>query len=471
MSFPAMRVIVDGDSDKVYRQGDKVTGRVVLVVEEADQIQSLKVVFAGNCITKTSRPFHVNGGANSLRHEYEEKIRLFNQEKEIIAESTLLAPKKYTWTFEFTFPESTTPRFKRLSHGANYLKEPHTLPPTFQLRTHALGGAAQISYFVQARLTFGGSRGVKRCRVVLPYHPPAQANIPREARCTSAVLYGQAWKPKKDVLSNTHLTVTKALSKVSRRTFTSTQPRVIPSLLYPETVAPGQHIPISLVLRNTRDALNTAQQHCTIDSVCISISTYSTSMCGQSITQPEDVVSKHVTCIAKTNMNKHAPFNTTVPLTNNFHLIDDRECVPSFKTYTITRRYALSISVGVSFGTQHFTVRSTTPLDIVPRLARRVTALPDEDEEEQLPLYRPREPSKEYAPDYEVVCALARVDSGGSSTASAGSSSAGSLLAPTFSRSSSYMTEGTGSSGASTAASTPESEVGGFVFEVPAVRS
>jgi hypothetical protein len=442
-----MRVLVDGDSDKVYRQGDKVTGKVVLMVEDAEEIGLLKVVFAGNCITKTSRPFHVNGGANSPRREYEEKIRLFNQEKDIIHEATLLAPKKYTWSFEFTFPDSTTPRFKRLTHGANYLKEPHVLPPSFQLRTHTNGGAAQISYFVQARLILSGSKGVKRCRVVLPYHPPAQTNIAREARCTSAVLYTQAWKPK----IATHLAVTKALSKVSLRPFTNTRPRIIPSLIYPETVAPGQHIPISLVLRNTRDALNQSQESCTINSLCISISTYSTSMCGHSATQPEDVVSKHVTCITKTNMNKRAAFGATVPLTSNFHLVDDRECIPTFKTYTVTRRYTLSISVGLTFASEHFTVRSTTPLDIVPRLARSPAPQDARDDEEQLPLYAPREPSKEYAPSYESVVALERTESAGSS------------LAPTFSRSSSYMTH---ASGASTEASTPGSEVGELVFDV-----
>jgi hypothetical protein len=76
MAVPAMRVIVDGDSSKVYRKGDTVTGRVILVVEEEVKIQSLKMVFAGNCVTKTSRPFHVNGAENSpSRREFEEKIR------------------------------------------------------------------------------------------------------------------------------------------------------------------------------------------------------------------------------------------------------------------------------------------------------------------------------------------------------------------------------------------------------------
>jgi hypothetical protein len=452
MALPVMRVIVDGDSSKVYRKGDTVTGRVILVVEEPVKISSLKIVFAGNCVTKTSRPFHVNGGENSpLRREFEEKIRLFDQEKQILPEMTL-SPKKYTWTFEFTFPESTAPSFARVTRGASYLKDPHPLPPTFQLKTNAPGGAAQISYFVQARLTFGGSRGLRRCRVVLPYHPTPQIDLSREAKCTSAVLYGQSWKPR-DTSDDTPRSVNKVLNKVARRARSPSTPRIIPSIIYPETVAPGQHIPISLSLRNTKDASNSIRTTCTIDSLSITISTYSTSLCGPSRTHPEDLVSKHVTCIARTAMNKPLPFNTPTPLTSNFKLVNDVECVPTFKTYTITRRYTLGISIGIKFGQEHFVVRSTTPLEIAPRVPRRALPPPDDVEEgEALPVYSPREPSKEFAPDYEVVCGLARWESGGASA-----------LRPVLSRGSSYAASD-GSAGGSVGAETPGSEIDSLDF-------
>lgn len=457
MAVPAMRVILDGDSSKVYRKGDKVTGRIILVVEEEENIQSLKLVFGGNCITQTSRPFHVNGGDSSpARRDFEEKIRLFSQEKDILPASTL-GPKKYTWTFEFLFPESTEPRFARVTHGANYLKEPHPLPPTFQLKTNVPNGAAQISYFVQARLTLGGSKGVKRCRVLLPYRPTPQIVLPREARCTSAVLYGQSWKPVRDSVEDAQGTVKSVFSKVSRRSRANSTPRILPSLLYPETVAPGQHIPISLQLRNTKDTHNEEQAECTIDSLSITISTYSTSMCGHSLTQPEDVVAKHVTCIAKSGMNKIARFGATTSLTSNFRLVDDGECVPTFKTYTITRRYSLGISIGIKYEGQSFVIRSNTPLEIVPRMPRgSLPPLVDEaDDFDPLPLYAPREPSKEFAPDYESIFALSRTTSGSNSLA----------LAPTYSRSSSYMSNMSGSSGTSTGASTPASEIDQPVFE------
>lgn len=457
MAHPIVRVILDGDSSKLYRKGDKVTGRVIVVVEEEAHIHSLKVVFAGNCITKTSRPLHVNGGDESSRREFEEKIRLFNQEQEIIPESRL-RPKKYSWTFGFTFPENTEARFSRVTHGANYLKEPHALPPTFQLRTNAIRGAAQISYFVQARLTLGGSREVKRCRVILPYHPTTNLDTSRTAPCTSAVLYGQTWKPSRKSKDEQ-----KSAKKVFGRVRSNSSPRIIPSLLYPEKVAPGQNIPISLVLRNSKDASNQAQGECIVDSLSITISTYSTSMCGHSLTQPEDVVAKHVTCIAKTDMNKPIPFGSPVSLTSNFRLVDNAECVPTFKTYTITRRYTLDISVGVKYENQHFTIRSSTPLEILPRVPRDLLPpVPDEgDDIDPLPLYAPREPSKEFAPDYESIFALCRTPSEGNSL----------VLSPTFSRSSSYMSNMTGASSVgSSAASTPMSEIEEPVYEAVGVR-
>ncbi|KAH5679640.1 hypothetical protein HBI21_077380 [Parastagonospora nodorum] len=447
----AMRVIVDGDSNKVYRKGEKVTGRISIVVEEEVNVQSLKVVFAGNCITKTSRPFHVNGNgdASLSRREFEEKIRLFNQEKEILPQCSLAA-KKYHWAFEFTFPELTEPRYNRIAHGANYLKEPHPLPPSFQLKTNVQGGVAQISYFIQARLTFSKSTLVKRCRVLLLYQPTPQLDTPRHARCTSTVLYDQIWKSAKDVGGESQRTVSRVLSKVSRQKASA---RIIPSILYLETIAPGQHIPISVLLRNTRDGRSKERGECTIDSLSITISTYSTSMCGHSITEPEDVVSKHVTCIARTNMNKPAPLGKTISLTSNFRLVNNVECIPTFKTYTITRRYALNVVIGVKYGKQQFTVRSTTPLEIVPRVLRdRSPPPPEYDEDvEPLPLYVPREPEKECAPDYESIFALSRTSS------AAGSS------APSYQRSESYGSDS--SRAPSTAASTPASEIEEPVFE------
>lgn len=170
-------------------------------------------------------------------------------------------------------------------------------------------------------------------------------------------------------------------------------------------------------------------------------------MCGHSLTDPEDVISKHVTCIARTNMAKPAPFGKTISLTSNFRLVNDAECVPTFKTYTITRRYALNIVIGVKFGKQQFIVRSTTSLEIVPRVPRdRSPPPPEYDEDvEPLPLYVPREPSKEFAPDYESIFALSRT-----------SSAAGSL-APSYERSESYRANS--STAPSSAASTPASEV------------
>ncbi|KAJ8116252.1 hypothetical protein OPT61_g2282 [Boeremia exigua] len=422
MAVPTLRILIDGDSDRVYRRGDKVTGRIAFVAEEQEHIESFKLVFAGSCVTKTTRRAHDSNSKN----DFEERIRFFNYEREVVPRSTL-SPNKYSWSFEFTFPENTQQSYKRLTRGAHYLREPHPLPPSFQLKTNMPGGAAQISYFVQARLILSGSRDVRKVKQMLAYRPTAHESLPREPNLTTGILYGQAWKPSRK--SDPRSTVDKVLRRSTDRL-----PSIVPTILYPEQIAPGQHIPISISLLNTRDRTNEAQAECTIDSLCVTISTYSTTMCGHTITQPEDIISKHVNCISRTDMNKAIPFNKTRALTSNFRLVNDAECVPTFKTYTITRRYMLGVVIGLKFGDQHFSVRHSAPLEILPRPSRSLSLPPlDEGEEaEPLPIYTPREPSREFAPDYESIYvrsrsssatgSLARWSTVGSSVASAGSS-------------------------------------------------
>ncbi|KAF1835469.1 hypothetical protein BDW02DRAFT_283579 [Decorospora gaudefroyi] len=428
--MPTLRIIVDGDSNRVYQTGDKVTGRVSLIVEEQKEIESLEVIFAGSCVTKTSRssPGHRSPDATSPRNSYEEKIRLFNREKQLVTLATLEA-NKYSWAFEFFFPEFTAQRYKRMVHGANYLREPHALPPSFHLRSSTPGGAAQISYFVQARLVLSGSKETKDCKYTLRYHPPPSIDMPRAVRVDATVLYGQVWKPSKEKEDSRFK---KAFSAVSL----NPAPRIVPTLHHPCQVAPGQHIPLLLNLLNTRDPGNEAERGCIIDSLSVTISTYTTTMCGNSSQYPEDIVSKHVTCIAKTNMNEPIPFNQTQTLTSNFRLIDDTECVPTFKTYTITRRYALNVSIDIKYNEQHFTIRSSTALKILPRIPRE-PLLEEGEDFDPLPRYTPREPSREFAPDYEAIA------------------SSPTLLSPVVSRSSSLFS---GGSLPSTAASTPVRE-------------
>lgn len=441
MAAPILQVLIDGASDRVYRRGDKVTGRVAFVAEEQKHIESFKLIFAGSCVTKTTRRAH----DSNARNDFEERIRFFNQEREVVPRSTL-SPNKYSWSFEFTFPEATQQTYKRLSRGAHYLREPHPLPPSFQLKTSVSGGAAQISYFVQARLVLAGSKDIRKAKQMLSYRPTSHAHVPREANLTTGVLYGQTWKASRK--SDSRSTVDKVLRRSSDK-----PPSVVPTICYPEKIAPGQHIPLSISLLNTRDRMNEAQAECTIDSLCVTISTYSTTMCGHTLTQPEDVVSKHVNCITRTDMNKSLPFNKTRALTSNFRLINDAECVPTFKTYTITRRYMLGVVVGLKYGDQSFTVRHSAPLEILPRPPRSLLPPPLEEgeEAEPLPMYTPREPSREFAPDYESIYALSRTSStAGSlarwSTVGSSATSVGSSIA-------------SGRSTPATVPSTPASEV------------
>ncbi|KAF2002854.1 hypothetical protein P154DRAFT_124413 [Amniculicola lignicola CBS 123094] len=413
-SIPNLRVILDSDHSQVYRPGDKVKGRVVLVVEKQERIESLRLNFAGTCVTKTTRPIYVSGNdmeVGKSRREYEERITLFDLKQNMVPGQSF-APNKYTWDFEFTFPERTIPRYSRFAHGSRYMKDPHPLPPCFQSRTDSPGGRAMISYYIQARLSQSGSKVTKKVSQALPYHPnPRSAST--EAKITSRVLYTETFKLGKD----TRTAVDRVFSKVSRNSENEVaSPRIVPTIYFPEVIAPGQNIPLLLSLANADHLQAEGSPECLLDSLAVTISTYTTSMCGKGLASPEDVVKKHVTCISKHDINRLLSFESPTQLTTNFRLVDDAECVPSFKSYNISRRYTLTVVVGIRSGGQKFTVRSTTPLDISPRipLPPLRTRYLDEDGHgsiEPLPLYEPREPVSELAPDYETLYSLSPTSS------------------------------------------------------------
>lgn len=432
---PNLRVIVDGDSARVYRRGDKVTGRVILTVEQEEEYKSLTLSFAGTCTTKTTRPFFITGNdadATQSRRPYEERVRLFCFEQELLPRCTF-APRKYSWSFDFKFPDLTEPKFSRWQHGPKYMKDPHPLPPSFQISSHVPGGQAMVAYFLQARLERVGAKRAVKTQQMLPYHP-TPTDMPLEARVTSRVLYAQTFKP----LADSRTAVDRVLAKLSRRSSAyKGNPRIVPTFHYPERISPGQNIPLLLSLTNTQELPNNrsgAQAQCILDSVTVAIGTHTTSICGQPASQPEDTMIKHITCLSKTNLNTPLPFGSPTKLTNNFRLVDDAECIPSFKTYTITRRYDLTVTVGIRYGDRTFTVRCTTLLEILPRIPPELLPSVEADEDgddDPLPLYVLRDPVKEHAPDYESIYSLSRTGSsltprgysvGGGSSLSSGSS-------------------------------------------------
>lgn len=408
--MPNFRVVVDGDTSRVYRQGDQVKGRVDLVLEKEEQVKDLKVHFVGAIITKTTRPSYASGteaGPSNSRKEYEEQVRLFNVELDLVS-NTRLAANKHSWKFEYTFPRLTEASFSKWAHGSKYAKEPHPLPPSFTVLTKIPSGQATVSYYIQARLALHGSNDTRKATQYLSYQPPSPAGATLEPKVTSRVLYNQSWKPAEQKRT----TKDKIMTRVSRKSKDSkSNPCIVPSLHFPEKIAAGQHIPILLSLSN---AHNDEQPECVIDTLNISISTYTTVMCGNQWTQPEDVITKNVTCVSKQNMDMAIPFETPVKLTTNFRLVDDAECVPTFKTYTITRRYAMTIATGIKLVEtgQRFTIRSSHALEIVPKIpaeelrARGLLTDEDEVEDDPLPLYRAREYSMELAPDYETLYSL-----------------------------------------------------------------
>jgi hypothetical protein len=240
---------------------------------------------------------------------------------------------------------------------------------------------------------------------VLPYHPRSH-NSALGTRIIPHVLHTQTWKPSAESRTIPH----RVFSKLSRQDGSRNKtPRIVPTIHCPEKVSPGQTIPIFISLLNSHDPFNIetkCENQCELDSMTVSIGTHTTSMCEQSGTYLEDTMSKYVTCARKSNMDRPISFGERVKLTNNLRLVDDIESVPSFETYTITRRYDLRIVVGIKYEGRPFTIRCTTTLQILPHEPRELIIPVHNNcdiEVDPLPLYVSRESSRERAPDYYSI--------------------------------------------------------------------
>lgn len=233
-TIPDLLVLVEGDPSRVYRSGDKVKGKVVLVLEQEEQVKSFKISFIGGSITRTTRPFYVTGESehahSSARKEYKERADLFNHEI-LPIEDSAITTGKHSYPFEFTFPDLTEPRHSRWTHGPKYSKGPHALPPSFHINTNHPGGKASISYFVLAKLVVRTGR-ITKARQTLNYQPSI-ADHPLEARLTSRVLYGQTLKPfERETGRGT--AVDKVMKKISNKaTAQYSSPQIVPILRYP----------------------------------------------------------------------------------------------------------------------------------------------------------------------------------------------------------------------------------------------
>lgn len=427
-TIPDLLVLVEGDPSRVYRSGDKVKGKVVLVLEQEEQVKSFKISFIGGSITRTTRPFYVTGESehahSSARKEYKERADLFNHEI-LPIEDSAITTGKHSYPFEFTFPDLTEPRHSRWTHGPKYSKGPHALPPSFHINTNHPGGKASISYFVLAKLVVRTGR-ITKARQTLNYQPSI-ADHPLEARLTSRVLYGQTLKPfERETGRGT--AVDKVMKKISNKaTAQYSSPQIVPILRYPDQVTPGQSMPISLALKSLGHSTSEAEQpECILDSFTMVLSTITTTICGRLLTQPQDTVIKDVTCVARSDINTPIAFDTPTKLTTNLRLVDDDEAVPSFKSYIISRHYTITATIGIKCNSQTYTVRTVTPLHILPRddrIAAAAQQTVDQDgvPHEPLPLYAPREPSSEEAPDYEEVMRIMSSSTGASTPGSSSS--------------------------------------------------
>ncbi|KAF2199944.1 hypothetical protein GQ43DRAFT_97422 [Delitschia confertaspora ATCC 74209] len=403
-----LQVFIAGDPSRIYRPGDQVKGTVILVAQKQEAIKALTVAFKGTCITKLSKPVYVidrdSDTACSATTEYQERANLFVREQILIPACTIGA-NQYSYDFHFTFPALTEARQSRWTYASRYNNGPHALPPSFHIYTNSSGGRAFISYFIKAKLCRGVVKEAIRTMHMLNFLPSSPPEALLEPILSSRVSDTHIIKP-----ANTEPEKRTAIDKVIHKIFhkptaRTPSPNFIATLHFPDKVAPGQAIPLSLTLKNVREpSAELVQAQCTLESLFVVVSTNTRALCHRISGPLEDVVRKDVTCISRQNANIPLTFDAPTKLTHSLRLVEDAQSVPSFTTYSISREYTLNVSMRINYNDQKFTINSTTPLQILPRDERRssVTRLPrDPDDVDPLPLYTLREPPMESAPEYE----------------------------------------------------------------------
>jgi hypothetical protein len=388
---------------RTYESGDKVAGKVILNNGEQEQIRGLKIKFEAFCRTRTTRPYYANPDNENIagsRRLFEENAQLFLQEQMLLSGTFTLAPNKHEYPFEFTFPSKSTERYRK-STRKHFSNDPHNLPPSFKVVMGSQSCTGEVLYQLEAKLSRSSFKSDLRTARSLPFC--RKGIVPRPCRTRPHLLNIQTWDLT--TVPDTSRNLPKRLVRaVVPDTDWKKTPciRFIPVVHAPKAVAPGQRIPLCLSLKAIqRRPIDPKIDGLILDSLQIDLTTNTRLMCSGLISQPEDTVSETKRCIDRSDCALYIPADqSVVPIVTDFRLVDSVEAVPTFKSYTISRYYTLTLRIGLRWEKKTFELETRTELEILPRFLdlHRRTSIQIEDEIDPLPLYTPRE---EDSPEYE----------------------------------------------------------------------
>ncbi|XP_030228541.1 arrestin domain-containing protein 2 isoform X3 [Gadus morhua] len=122
MAFSVLRSFtleLDRPSDAVYTSGEVVSGQVVLVLNNASKVRSMKVVGRGVAMAHWLENWTV--GMNAEYNDYTSKITYFRKRQHLIrdnGEMTLLTAGRHEFPFSFQLPEETLVTSFEGKHGS-----------------------------------------------------------------------------------------------------------------------------------------------------------------------------------------------------------------------------------------------------------------------------------------------------------------------------------------------------------------
>ena len=356
--------------------GQDIAGKAIYSPPNQVDVDNVDIIFKGTCYTDIKeRHGNGNNGGRSTRH-YRETIVLFRFLSCLFRGPNTLQAGRYEWPFSFTLPDGATYERKSQSLDRQFQVGAQSLPPSFNLNSeiHAHPPDATISYRLKVKVNPGRMLHSAERVYEIPVWPvsPTPLSLPQP---TDTPCQGDGRFKSKDLRPVQH-TFKEKLNHV----FTSD-----PSLKTPE-------INISAVVKAPRSA--GISQPLPIEIACTYRRTGETDpeKPNLNLRDCQVVLKAYVFARSMGNFSDHsndgkqtvisrtiASGHRQMPIDGSFIPMCEPICladmsktghglVPSFKTWTISMTYKLTIRVSISHAESGHVLEfeSKVPFEILP---------------------------------------------------------------------------------------------------------
>ena len=342
-----LRVVVEqraGDkkSPQLFIPGDMVAGKVVLKLDEDENVEYVVIDFKGKC-----RNTIVTGtGQNRRTHKYERVF--FAQQRVLFKGPFKMRADTYEYPFAFRFPEKldwTNGDFKDSMWAQTYSTNgPKPLPPTCS--TLGYNGDCEIYYHLTARVprTFADwedkyNLNFSPTRAILD--PPP---LPKMANEYNGSKYHRNYRLTNEGTCRT-LTTREAMKEAFRHNAATSTVNFTFNATAPTVIVIGHTYPIDLTITSPDEATGNIMPPFTVKTWQLILKTATDIRVPGMLMDRDKLMETNIT-ISQGTLNVLTPLNKPLRIANLFPK-DKVYAPPSFETMAVKRWYDLELKVDV----------------------------------------------------------------------------------------------------------------------------